>query len=202
MTFKWLFWHLWAAGSWYFLPAAMSQISMCCDRVCVQACVCLFAVSECALSRVWMCSLCLKLGCDVCKGACSNYGQLCSLYAHSHQPDITTTLQTHHTFRCMCKSLHVITTMLQQSSHPNISIFLLILAETPRFSFSSSVSLASVLLWISDSHCRHCLTCWSSIFSPNPSFYFLSFPFFRSRMGSARPRLQTWRSAASWSARD
>lgn len=77
------------------------DFSMCCltrapglrARECVSIC------SECGLC-VCLCSLCLisvkKLGHNVCKGACSNYGQLCSLNAlpyctlPPHQPDITT----------------------------------------------------------------------------------------------------------------
>ena len=107
MASQWLFWHLCAGGSWYFLPAAMSQIRLVWreHRVCVHIEWCLFAWSvDCALCCVCLCSLCLtsvkKLGHNVCNGACSNYGQLCSLNALPHctlllhQPDdIPTILQ-------------------------------------------------------------------------------------------------------------
>lgn len=80
---------------------------MCCLRrtlsLCACVCVCLLEVSVRVLLGVRLCSLCLirekKLGHDVCKGACSNYGQLCSPNAlpyctlNFHQPDIPAILQ-------------------------------------------------------------------------------------------------------------
>lgn len=69
----------------------MSQIrlSVCCLMralgLCARLCVSICLKCVCVLSCVCFCSLCLisvkKLGHDVCKGACSNYGQLCSLNA-------------------------------------------------------------------------------------------------------------------------
>lgn len=112
-TLQRLFWHLRAAGSWDFLPAAMSQItlSICCLRenagsVC-SARVCLFARSASVYCRVCVCLCSLrlisvkKLGRVVCTGPRSNYGQpwspnalpYCTL--HLHQPDIPAILQKH-----------------------------------------------------------------------------------------------------------
>lgn len=81
--------------------------SLCCLRrtlsLCACVCVCLLEVSVRVLLGVRLCSLCLirekKLGHDVCKGGCSNYGQLCSPNAlpyctlNFHQPDIPDILQ-------------------------------------------------------------------------------------------------------------
>lgn len=59
-----------------------------CMHACVCACVSICLKCVCVLLCVCLCSLCLisvkKLGHDVCKGACSNYGQLCSLNTRPH----------------------------------------------------------------------------------------------------------------------
>lgn len=100
MTFKWLLWHLWAAGSWCFLPAAMSQISICrLTRVPslhtrVSTCLKSVCVFWSVCSYVSLCLVCVKkLGHDVCKGAWANYGPLCSLHALSYQPDTPSLLR-------------------------------------------------------------------------------------------------------------
>ena len=75
MTFKWLFWRLWAAGSWYFLPAATVWVRflrvvwwerwvgvhvycVCvCVCVCVSVCFCLLPASLCAPVCVFLFSM-------------------------------------------------------------------------------------------------------------------------------------------------
>lgn len=89
----------------------------------MRVCVCLLEVSVRVLLGVHLCSLCLirekKLGHNVCKGGCSNYGQRCSPNAlpyctlNFHQPDIPAILQNAPSLVASCNmqiSLNVVNT--------------------------------------------------------------------------------------------
>lgn len=70
---QWLFWHLWAAGSWYFPPAAMSQIRLFYvlfeEKVgSVHVCVCVFLCTFACVYAYQALKSVEKLGHDVCKG--------------------------------------------------------------------------------------------------------------------------------------
>lgn len=114
MTFKRLFRRLWAAGSWYFLPAATvwvrfrrvvwreRWVGVHMYSVCV--CVYLLPASLCAPVRVFVLYawwVWRNEDTTSAKGTCSNYGQPCSLNALPHctlllhQPDIPPPSNTH-----------------------------------------------------------------------------------------------------------